>query len=419
MKIVWHPLVAIMAAILIGAFPPRSHATADRLTPVVLFPAFHFTKLTVLVDRQSVAPECPASGSFEDWYQNDAPGTAFDQVCRDKLLTFVVARDASSSWHWRFTNQPGVTVEFKDFGKTHSAPFYEPLYAFLEANGYTRDVNIQVAGYDSRLTPDLGGFLARTKALIERTYTRNGNTPVHLVGHSNGPIYAQYLLTHTTQAWKNRYIHGFTPIAGNFPGQGLLYPVLFTGINTIDFSFPSTAANALSSATMYQTHPTTYMSAASPAVFGRREVVVKTMQAPRAYTPEDFDMLLRDAGLGTARALAQRYVGFLKFRTPRYFPNVDVYGEKGSGLTTEVGVQLRDLSVGQVLDPATAKFFTRGGDSNQEDITNNALRAWQAMPCFHFELNDNPGVGHFSLPSDAEVLQRLLIHLRQARSRCS
>jgi lysophospholipase-3 len=56
-----------------------------------------------------------------------------------------------------------------------------------------------VAGHDSRLTPDIDGFLERTIALIEETYYQNGNT-VHLWGHSNGPFYAQFLLIHTTQA---------------------------------------------------------------------------------------------------------------------------------------------------------------------------------------------------------------------------
>lgn len=170
----------------------------------------------------------------------------------------------------RFSNQPGVTVAIKDFGRTESAPFYEDLYATLEGAGYVRNQNIRVAGYDSRLTPDQGGFLPRSITLIEETYRANGNTPVHLVGHSNGPLYAQYLLTHTSQQWKDKFIHGFTPLAGNWPGQGLLYAVFFTGLNTIDFGFPTTSANAASSAAMYETHPSSYMSAADPAIFGNQ-----------------------------------------------------------------------------------------------------------------------------------------------------
>ena len=64
---------------------------------------------------------------------------------------------------------------------------------------------------------------------------------------------------------------------------------------------------------------------------------------------------------------------------------------------------LPDLTVGQVLDPATAHFFVRDGDVNQEDITNGAVRAWRAMPCFRFSLTDNPGVDHFSLIAQART----------------
>jgi lysophospholipase-3 len=101
----------------------------------------------------------------------------------------------------------------------------------------------------------------------------------------------------------------------------------------------------------------------------------------------------------------------------RTTPYVDVYAEKGSGIATVVGIQLHDLSVGQLLG-ASPVFFTRDGDVNQEDITNNAVLAWQAMPCFHFSLTDNPGVDHFSLPSNAGVLGRLVTDLRRSRSAC-
>ena len=169
-------------------------AADTPLTPVVVFPAFHFTKLQVIVTNQSVFPECPQSGTFEDWFLNDKPSQTFSQACQDKLLTLVYDPDPAKPMSERFANQPGVTVKIKHFGKTKSAPFYEPMYAFLEAAGYKRDKNIVVAGFDSRMTPDMDGFLERTIAFIEETYNKNQNTPVHLVGHSNGPLYAQYLV---------------------------------------------------------------------------------------------------------------------------------------------------------------------------------------------------------------------------------
>jgi lecithin-cholesterol acyltransferase len=392
-----------------------AHEGSPMLTPVVVFPAFHFTKLLVNANNQTVAPECPASGSFEDWYQNDNPGTEFGQVCQDKLLTMVYNPSASVPMPERFSNQPGVTVEILDFGMTESAPYYEPLYAFLEDAGYTRNANIRVAGYDSRTTPDMDGFLERTIALIEETYHQNQDTPVHLVAHSNGPLYAHYLLTHTSQSWKNKYIHGFSPFAGNWPGQGLLYPAYFIGLNITHFSFPEDPANAASSAAMYQSHPSSYMSSSDPKVFGSQEVVMQA--GNKEYTPADYEELFEDAGLPLSAELASYYIGFVKFRRPAFFPKVDVYAEKGSGIETMVGVGLQDLRVGQMFSEATA-VFTRDGDGNQEDLTNDSIQVWEKMHCFRFSLTDNPGVDHFTLTRDEGVLQRLLNNLRRERSRC-
>jgi lecithin-cholesterol acyltransferase len=399
------------------ALLPGSASAAGR-TPVVLFPGYTLNKVRVTVKNQVVAPDCQASGTFEDWFGNDAPSASFSQVCRDKLLTLRYDANRRKPMRRRFSFQRGVTVRIPDYGKVESAPLYEPLYKALEAAGYVRNRSIRVAGYNPRLTPDMDGFLRRTKRLIQRTYRANGRRPVHLVGHSNGPIYAQYLLTHSSRAWRHRYIHGFTPFAGNFPGQGVLYPVLFAGLNIQDFTFPQTSENAASSARMYLSQPATYLSASDPQIFGNREVVVRDASTGRSYTPRDYRRLLSDAGLSRRTPIADHYIGFVKFADRAHFPDVDVYAEKGSGIDTIVGAPLANLSIGQVLDPATTPFFTRLGDINQEDITNNAVRGWRRMHCFRFSLTDNPGVNHFELPGNQAVLRRLLAHLKRPRSHC-
>lgn len=274
-----------------------------------------------------------------------------------------------------------------------------------------------MAGYDARLTPDLGGFLHRTVALIQQTYRANGDEPVELVGHSNGPLYAQYLLTHTSRSWRRKYIHGFTPIAGNFPGQGSVYSIMFTGLNIENFSYPATHANAVSSARMFLSSPASYMSSADPAVFGNREVVVKDAATGVKYTPADYQRLFKDAHLRDALQIARHYIGFVKFADRADFPDVDVTAERGSGIPTVVGAVLPSLAVGQVVTPKTV-FYERDGDINQEDITNTAIRVWRAMRCYRFSLTDNPGVNHFALPSNHNVLQRLTADLARPRSRC-
>jgi lecithin-cholesterol acyltransferase len=408
--------VALIGLVLAaGAGASRPTSGQDPRTPIVLFPAYHFTRFVVSVHDQSVDPACQRSGSFEDFFPNPTPSTTFSQVCRDELMT--LSYRSHGSWQERFRDPKGVDVSIEDYGSTASAPFYEPMFAALQAAGWTLDRDVRVAGYDARLTPDLGGFLERTRRLIEDTYRDNGNMPVHLVGHSNGPLYAQYLLTHTSQAWRDKYIHGFTPIAGNFPGQGSVYPLVFTGLNVQDFSFPTTPENALSSSRMLLSAPSSYMSMGDPRIFDSTEIVVEDESSGRDYTPSDFRSLFSDAGLPVAVELAEHYIGFVQFADPEHFPNVDVYAEKGSGIETVVGIGLHALTPGQLLDASTP-FFTRDGDVNQEDLTNDAVGAWSAMHCWHFSLTDNPGVDHFSLPSDPGVLARLIADAQAPRSHC-
>ena len=111
------------------------------------------------------------------------------------------------------------------------------------------------------------------------------------------------------------------------------------------------------------------------------------------------------------------YIGFVGFQQARFFPNVDVYAEKGSGVDTVVGIALPNLNVGQLItDPA--QFLFAPGDGNQEETTNSAIMAWNKMKCFHFELNDNPRVEHLSLPGNPDVLARLLVNLERPKSVC-
>lgn len=309
-------IVAMVLAVLLpvpGASARDHHSEGPA--PIVLFPAWHFTRLTVTVKNQRVDPNCPQSGTFDDLANFD-PGVTFSQVCRDKLLTLRYDSNPHKPMRLRFSEQPGVTVKVADYGRTASAPGYEPMYRTLEADGYTRDRDIRVAGYDSRLTPDMAGFLERSKHLIEATYRENGRRPVHLVGHSNGPIYVQYLLTHTSQKWKDKYIQGFTPLAGNFPGQGLGYALMFVGFNISNQAFPATPENAVSSAKMFLSHPSTFITASDPRIFDGAEVVIRDESTGNDYTQHDYPALFNDAGLSWVKPIAY----FCSVRRPRPLP---------------------------------------------------------------------------------------------------
>ncbi|MEO5939556.1 MAG: hypothetical protein ABIZ72_01530, partial [Candidatus Limnocylindrales bacterium] len=90
-----------------------SRAGSADVTPIVLFPAWHFTRLTVTVKNQRTDPACSSSGTFEDLAFED-PGPAFSQVCRDELLTLRYSGRAHQPIRLRFSEQPGVTVSVAD-----------------------------------------------------------------------------------------------------------------------------------------------------------------------------------------------------------------------------------------------------------------------------------------------------------------
>jgi lecithin-cholesterol acyltransferase len=168
---------------------------------------------------------------------------------------------------------------------------------------------------------------------------------------------------------------------------------------------------------MFLSHPSTFITASDPRIFGDDEVVIRDQSTGIDYTPEDYHALFNDADLAWVNAIADFYIGGVPFADAAHFPNVDVYAEKGSGLETLVGLGLADLSVGQLVT-GTTEFITRDGDVNQEDITNDAVAVWAGMACHHFSLTDNPGVNHFELPANPDVLARLIANANSPRSDC-
>ena len=63
--------LCVMAAVVVLAALPMAasahHGHSPRRTPIVLFPAWHFTRLQVIVKNQTGRSRtCPRSGTFED-----------------------------------------------------------------------------------------------------------------------------------------------------------------------------------------------------------------------------------------------------------------------------------------------------------------------------------------------------------------
>ena len=128
----WSVLQLLVLSVVISGLPATG--IAQTRTPVILFPGYISTKLLVTVENQTVAPDCPASGTFGSWVSSDQ-SNGFSPACRDKLMTLVYNRQPSVPMAQRFSEQPGVTVTIMDYGKIESCPcpFYEDLYAFARS----------------------------------------------------------------------------------------------------------------------------------------------------------------------------------------------------------------------------------------------------------------------------------------------
>jgi lecithin-cholesterol acyltransferase len=401
-----------------GLFQPRqAHVFVTGAMPGYrFFPAYYTTRLDVRVHNQAVATECPVSGRFEVVIFADNPYAVFNQVCQDKLLTLVYDPDPRKPMARRFSEQKGVKVTIADYGKVESVPVFEDMYVAFETAGYRRNENLRVAGYDSRLTPDIGNFLSRTVDLIEETYRENGERPVHLLAHSYGTLFAQYVLTHTSQAWKAKYVQGYSVVGSALAGSGSSYMLLWTGQNHSAGGNPTDVINALSSARMHESHPSTYALSSSAALFGDQEVVIRSAATGTDYTPADYQQLFNDAGLTLAQQIGGYYLDFAATQAAS-LPNVDTYAETGSGIPTVVGVELPDLTQGQLLSDTTPYFY-RDGDGMMEDISVNSISRWNAMPCYRFEWTDNPGLFHIFQLFDPGVTQRLLANAQRRPSEC-
>lgn len=298
-----------------------------------------------------------------------------------------------------FSSLEGVTAELPDYGSPSCAcPLYQPFFSLLENTvGLEREKSLFVGCYDYRITPNADvtpghQFLTATKELVERAYELNGGQKVILIGHSNGPIMIQYFLLQQTPEWREKYVHIFQGIAGNWAGQGSFVSPVFTGYSFRYYDAPTNPAAAPTLASW----PSSYFAMAQPKVYGDKEKVIAVKG--KYYGPLDYERLFKDAGSPLSWELFRLSNGL---SSPDKHPGVDVYSTYGYNLSTDIGAELKELKIG--TEPI--RYWTTDGDGDQEYIDNESDLRWANVTGFSFRALKVPNVQHLLLPYDVEILK--------------
>ena len=268
-------LGAATAVIVAAALLPASAAAGDSArahghrTPVVLFPAFHFTKLLVTVHDQVVAPGCPRSGTFQDWFLNDHPSPRFSQVCEDKLLTLRYDRRGNEPWRTGSRTRAASRCGSSTTARPRARRSTSRCTRRSRPTGYTRNKNIRVAGYDARLTPDMNGFRAphqasdRDDVPPERPHARAPRRPLQRPALRAVPAHA-----HVARRGSTATSTDSRPSRATSPVRASSTRCCSRGSTSRTSPSRRPPRTPRSSARMYLTAPSSYMSAADPRIFG-------------------------------------------------------------------------------------------------------------------------------------------------------
>ena len=163
--------------------------------------------------------------------------------------------------------------------------------------------------------------------------------------------------------------------------------------------------------------PSSYMSMGDPRVFDSRETVVEDLSSGKTTRPRT-SRTVHGCRPARAAAVAKHYIGFVQFIDPAHFPNVDVYAEKGPASTPWSGSGYTTSRPASCWTPRRRSSPATATSTRKTSRTTLSRRGARCA-CWHFSLTDNPGVDHFSLPSDPSLLARLIADANAPRSHCS
>ncbi|KAK7114992.1 lysosomal phospholipase A and acyltransferase-like [Littorina saxatilis] len=175
----------------------------------------------------------------EEFYEDDSD---FDGMNKTFLKMLHNKKGANHVGHWLGA---GLSLfdfcgsKIKDYAKKiagikntwKNVHYFKDLIHTLEKKGYRANVDIKGAPYDFRKAPnELTEYYRSLKRLIEDTFSKNGNSKVVLVAHSNGnPVLLYFYNSVVTAEWKDKYIRAHVALGPPWAGATKTVKLMVSG----------------------------------------------------------------------------------------------------------------------------------------------------------------------------------------------
>lgn len=218
---------------------PGSHNISSKssLQPIVIVPGLGGSVLEANITDAPPLRDCASTSDWYTlWFSVVQIMTRLTCFMRNMMLSVDPATGA-------VVNGAGIRVRPHDFGGLNGVNYMNPNTAaeppvpymntftshLIDKGGYVAGKSLRAATYDFRTAGDPAHTAAHfdaLRALVEETYTINGNVSVHLVSHSLGGPFTNRFLHTQTDAWRSHYVASFIQLSSPLAGT----PVALAGI---------------------------------------------------------------------------------------------------------------------------------------------------------------------------------------------
>ncbi|KAH6796145.1 hypothetical protein C2S51_037131 [Perilla frutescens var. frutescens] len=404
-------------------------ASAAPLHPVILIPGAGGNQLearltetykpsSLLCNRWYPLKKDP-DGWFRLWFDPTVLLRPFTKCFNQRMKIFYDPH--IDDYH----NAPGVQTRVPFFGSTEgllyldpylkkTTSYMEPLVKSLEKIGYVNGQNLFGAPYDFRYGLAAEGhpcevgskFLSDLKTLIESASASNGGTPVILLSHSLGGLFALQLLDRAPVSWRHIVKHLITLSA---PWGGTVDEMLtFASGNTLGVPL----VDPLLVREEQRSSVSNMWLLPSPAVFDPAKPLVITPNA--SYSSADIGSFLRDIGFPEGvRPYEARVLPLVKRLPPA--PGVPITCVVGTGVET---AEMLVYGAGGWDERPEVAYGD--GDGTVGMVSLLALQsAWGELKNQSVRVVEIGGVSHTSVLSDGAALDAIVAEVSSINSQLS